>query len=40
MSRIPLTHSPEAMALYYGARALPGLRAVVEVKLNESELPL
>ena len=34
--KILLTHSPEARALYYGERALAGLRAVGEVKLNES----
>jgi D-3-phosphoglycerate dehydrogenase len=33
--KILLTHSPEAMANYYGERALAGLRAVGEVKLNE-----
>ena len=33
--RILLTHSPEARALYYGERALAGLRAVGEVKLND-----
>ena len=32
--KILLTHSPEAMANYYGARALAGLKAVGEVKLN------
>jgi len=32
--RILLTHSPEAMANYYGERALAGLKAVAEVKLN------
>jgi D-3-phosphoglycerate dehydrogenase len=32
--KILLTHSPEAMALYYGSRALAGLRAVGEVKLH------
>jgi len=34
--KILLTHSPEAMALYYGSRALAGLRAVGEVKLNKN----
>jgi D-3-phosphoglycerate dehydrogenase / 2-oxoglutarate reductase len=34
--KILLTHSPEAMALYYGERALAGLRAVGEVKLNKN----
>jgi D-3-phosphoglycerate dehydrogenase len=38
--RILLTHSPEAMALYYGSRALAGLRAVGEVKLNAEPSPL
>ena len=38
--RILLTHSPEARALYYGARALAGLRAVGEVKLHEGPAPL
>ncbi len=32
--RILLTHSPEARSLYYGERALAGLREVGEVKLN------
>jgi D-3-phosphoglycerate dehydrogenase len=32
-----LTHSPEALANYYGERALAGLRQVGEVVLNESE---
>ena len=38
--RILLTHSPEAMALYYGERALAGLRAVGEVKLHQASQPL
>jgi D-3-phosphoglycerate dehydrogenase len=38
--KILLTHSPEARALYYGARALAGLRAVGEVKLHEGPAPL
>ena len=33
--RILLTHSPEARALYYGDRALAGLRELGEVKLHE-----
>ena len=33
--KILLTHSPEAMANYYGERALAGLRAVGEVKRNQ-----
>lgn len=38
--KILLTHSPEARALYYGERALAGLRAVGEVKLHEVKTPL
>jgi len=38
--KILLTHSPEAMALYYGERALAGLRAVGEVKLHAGSAPL
>lgn len=38
--KILLTHSPEAMANYYGARALAGLRAAGEVKLNEKSRSL
>lgn len=38
--KILLTHSPEAMALYYGERALAGLRGVGEVKLNQNSVPL
>jgi D-3-phosphoglycerate dehydrogenase len=38
--KILLTHSPEAMALYYGERALAGLRTVGDVKLNETSSPL
>ena len=34
--RILLTHSPEARSLYYGERALAGLRKVGDVKLNNS----
>jgi len=40
MSRILLTHSPEALVNYYGERALDGLRALGEVKLNPRNLPL
>lgn len=40
MSRILLTHSPEALRNYYGARALAGLRALGEVKLHEGAEPL
>ncbi|TMI03984.1 MAG: hydroxyacid dehydrogenase [Betaproteobacteria bacterium] len=38
--RILLTHSPEARALYYGERALAGLRKLGEVKLHEGPAPL
>ena len=38
--RILLTHSPEARALYYGDRALAGLREVGEVKLNDNDSSL
>ena len=38
--KILLTHSPEARTLYYGERALAGLRAVGEVKLHEGTTPL
>ena len=38
--KILLTHSPEAMANYYGERALAGLRAVGEVKLHQATQPL
>jgi D-3-phosphoglycerate dehydrogenase len=34
MARIFLTHPPEALANYYGERALNGLREVAEVRLN------
>ena len=40
MARILLTHSPEALAQYYGERALAGLRAVGEVKLHSGSEPL
>ena len=40
MARILLTHSPEALALYYGERALKGLRSLGEVKLHEGKEPL
>src|SRR5688500_19923886 len=39
-SKILLTHSPQAMALYYGERALAGLRAVGDVKLHSGDMPL
>jgi len=38
--RILLTHSPEALDLYYGPRALEGLRKVGEVKLHQAPTPL
>ena len=38
--RILLTHSPEARALYYGERALAGLRKVGQVKLHDGPTPL
>ena len=38
--RILLSHSPEARALYYGERALAGLRKVGDVKLHEGSTPL
>jgi D-3-phosphoglycerate dehydrogenase len=34
MTRIFLTHPPEALANYYGERALAALKAVAEVRLN------
>jgi D-3-phosphoglycerate dehydrogenase len=40
MTRILLTHSPEALALYYGERALTGLRALGHVALHEGETSL
>ena len=40
MPRILLTHSPEALALYYGERALAALRALGEVTLNMKDTPL
>ena len=38
--KILLTHSPEAMDLYYGPRALAGLQQLGEVVLNKSAAPL
>ena len=38
--KILLTHSPEAMANYYGERALAGLREVGDVKLHQGAQPL
>ena len=40
MSRILLTHSPDALQNYYGARALAGLQELGEVKLHEGTEPL
>jgi len=40
MSRILLTHSPDALANYYGGRALAGLKALGEVVLNPDQRPL
>lgn len=37
MPRILLTHSPEALRNYYGARALAGLRVLGEVRLHGGE---
>lgn len=42
MTRRPvvfITHSPEALANYYGPRALAGLEAVAEVRRGTSEVP-
>src|SRR3954467_13731983 len=38
--KILLTHSPEAIQLYYGERALAGLRELGEVVLNENSFSL
>jgi D-3-phosphoglycerate dehydrogenase len=38
--KILLTHSPEARELYYGERALAGLRELGDVKLHEGGEPL
>ena len=38
--RILLTHSPEARALYYGERALAGLRSLGDVTLHPGPRPL
>ncbi len=40
MARILLTHSPEALANYYGERALKGLQSVGEVKLHTGSASL
>lgn len=39
-ARILLTHSPAALANYYGERALAGMRALGEVRLNKEEKSL
>jgi D-3-phosphoglycerate dehydrogenase len=38
--KILLTHSPEALELYYGPRALAGLRELGAVRLHEGNAPL
>jgi D-3-phosphoglycerate dehydrogenase len=38
--KILLTHSPEALELYYGPRALAGLRELGGVRLHEGKQPL
>ena len=38
--KILLTHSPDALANYYGERALAGLKAIGEVKLHRGAEPL
>ncbi len=38
--KILLTHSPQAMQLYYGERALAGLRQLGEVQLHRGSSPL
>jgi len=38
--KILLTHSPSALANYYGERALAGLRSVGDVKLHQGSEPL
>lgn len=40
MARILLTHSPDALANYYGERALAGLQALGEVVMNAGAAPL
>lgn len=40
MACILLTHSPDALEHYYGARALAGLRALGEVRLHRGAAPL
>jgi D-3-phosphoglycerate dehydrogenase len=38
--KILLTHSPQALELYYGERALEGLRRLGEVRLHDGPAPL
>jgi len=38
--KILLTHSPEALELYYGPRALAGLRELGDVRLHHGNVPL
>ena len=40
MTKIYLTHTPDALAHYYGERALAQLRTLGEVTLNPRERPL
>ena len=40
MARILLTHSPETLERYYGARALAGLQGLGEVRLHRGGAPL
>jgi D-3-phosphoglycerate dehydrogenase len=40
LPRILLTHSPEALAQYYGERALAGLKSLGEVRLHAGSAPL
>ena len=40
MTRLLLTHVPQARRQYYGARALARLQELVEVKLHEADAPL
>jgi D-3-phosphoglycerate dehydrogenase len=40
VTSILLTHSPEALAMYYGERALAGLRALGEVRLHDGPASL
>ena len=40
MVRILLTHSPDALAQYYGERALAGLKSLGEVRLHRGSAPL